>query len=601
MSSKKRSIRFLKGAKQYRVSQEFSTLAIESFLQSIDCPRALTVWLLFKYGEHAQLANLGIDPMLYSNAKSFADAYVATSFLSKFKGLTLGSDKEAAAYEKFEKFEQLCRSTNMCFRNLGAHPLFKGEAVWLHNAIKQKISWILGTFGFEEFFSMPDWGPGASTLIKRVEASSPIKFQCETGITRDLHTFISPLLKAMYPSWGIHLEQNGFPQFQVGNKVITVPKSAAIDRVIAVEPGINIWFQLSVGKMIRNRLRRVGINLRDQSCNQILAKIGSVNQSLTTVDLSSASDSIAKEVARELLPDSWFNVMDVLRSHYGNVKGAQVRWEKFSSMGNGFTFPLESLIFYAIAKACAEYVGYDGNVGTYGDDVIIPTSAFALFSRMMDFYGFVINRTKSHSDSLFRESCGAHYFAGVDVKPLYLKDNLKDISSVYSFANAVRLYAFRQGGKLCCDARFRSTFELLVSKVPKALRLRVPEHFGDVGFISNFDEATPKCCGRGFEGYQAIGLMKTRKGRIFEELGLLLSQLWRLSKRDRPVLDDDDTDNQWKHWLVEPSVPEAIGEILKFEAVKGEKNSIPGEGLDLELIKGTVIQWPNLGPWLDLC
>jgi len=608
MSSKKRSSNFLKGVAKYRVDQEVTDLVVERFLSSLDCPRSLAVWLLYKNQEFSQLRDLDFDPNFYNTSQKLADAYAASEFLSKYQGFTSGADKDSAAYEKFTKFENLCKRTNARFRNLAMDPLFHGPVVWLHSAVKQKIAWILGEFSPEEFFSSPDWGPGASTLVKRIEASSPIKFQREAGITRDLYAVVDPLLKEAYPSWYRQLTDSGYgtpmyPRLTVGNTVITVPKNAWINRVIAIEPGINLWFQLSVGKMIRRRLRRVGINLRRQEVNQLLAKIGSITQYLVTVDLSSASDSIALLVAREVLPDRWFEVMDVLRAHYGKINGVQVRWEKFSSMGNGFTFPLESLIFYAVAKCCAEYVGVsDGNVGTYGDDVILPASAFDLFSQMMEFYGFVINRKKSHFNSEFRESCGAHYYRGVDVKPIYLKDRVSDLSSVFSLANALRLFASRRGANLCCDARFRSVFELLMSKVPAAFRLRVPKHFGDVGFISNFDEATPRKAKDRLEGFQVHGLMKLREERWFDGVGLLLSDLWRIEKRaGRTANLDVDTDNRdMLSWLTVPSMAEATDLCCQMGVEKDGYNTIPGSRSKWQEVWAIARQWPDLGPWLDL-
>lgn len=603
MSSKKRSKQFLKGVSSYRVDQGLMPLVIREYLRSLDCPRALAVWLLYENKEHAQLANLSFDPKDYGNTVALANAYAATKFLSKFKKLNLDYDKETVAFEKFKSFELLCKHTNNRFRDLSADPLFKGPAVWLHNAVIRKIEWLLGDWSTEEFFRMPDWGPGASTLIRRANASSPRKFQSETGITRDLHALIpTDMIISAYPLWGVHLVRVGFPTYQVGNKVITVPKDASTDRVIAIEPGINLWFQLSVGEMISRRLSRVGIDLHDQSKNQALAKLGSKTSNLVTVDLSSASDSIAWRVVEALLPPRWYHVMDACRSHYGNIKGEQVRWEKFSSMGNGFTFALESLIFYAVATCCAEFVGAHGNVGTYGDDVILPTLAFDLFSTMMDFYGFRINWKKSHYDSPFRESCGAHFYGGVDVKPIYLKDSLSDLSSIYKLANAIRLLAFRRGANLCCDARFRHVHSRLVASIPSALRLRVPEPWGDAGLISNFDEASPARCGFGIEGYRVSGLMKARKSFRFEEQGYLLSQLWYLDKRTQTSLFKGDADEEGERlpFSGAPYMPETTNPLEYCPQKATGRNSVPAQREVFKLVVGMCRQWTDLGPWLDL-
>jgi len=554
---------------------------------------------MFINNEHQQIAELEFRALDYQSPCDFASAYTASLLLSKYKKLKLPFDKKKRAMEKFQKFEISCRETNIRFNNLALDPLFKGPSVWLHEVVKQKIAGLLGEFDVQEFFSMADWGPGASTLIKRRDASSPTKFQLETGITRDLSALLPmQLLSAVYPHWAQHLENSdSYPNYQVGNKVITVPKNAAIDRVIAVEPGLNLFFQKSVGKMIEKRLSRVGIDLHDQGINQKLAQSGSNSGLLATIDFSSASDSISFAVVRELLPYSWFRVLDTLRSHFGLVDGKWTRWNKFSSMGNGFTFQLESLIFWAIAKAVTQYLDINLPVGVYGDDVVVATAAVPLFSKMSEFYGFTFNPVKSFFSTGFRESCGAHFYLGRDVKPVYLKDELRDISSVYSFANAIRLYASRRCCGVACDSAFRKVFALLVRVVPSSLRLRVPQSSGDVGFISNFDEACPRLIRGGHEGYRVYTLAKRRRTVYYEQFGLLLSKLWFVSSstnldgtsRLEFVREDE---------LRGPTLFETNGKLKDLGSSIERGNSVALGNLEFQLVVSNVRQWEDLGPWV---
>ncbi len=597
MSSKKRDIQFLKGLGQYRVAPKETTLAIEAFLSSLDHPRALTVWILFKENEHEQIANLDWDPKSYNSLSDARDSYTATKFLSKYPGLALGADLDEAAWLKFREFELLCKNTNARFRNLSSDSLYKGRAVRLHSEVIRKIEKLLGEFSPEEFFKMPDWGPGASTLIKRKDASAAYKFQSEIGITRDLYSLLPlSLMRKIYPHWTRHLAmESTYPCYQVGNKVITVAKDAKTNRVIAVEPGMNLFFQKSIGDMIALRLRRVGVDLRWQSRNQKLAKIGSITGQLATVDLSSASDSISLSVARELLPSRWYTVMDTCRSHYGHFLGQVVKWEKFSSMGNGFTFPLESLIFYAIAKCCVEYLTPDINtVSVYGDDIILPVSAKELFSEMMAFYGFRINERKSHFDSPFRESCGVHYYSGFDLKPLYLQGKLSTIQTVYQFANAVRRLAHRRNGSLGCDAKFQTLFDHLVAKVPKAFRFRIPETLGDGGFIGNLDEATPRRANFGIEGYEVRHVSEVAKCYTEERIGYLLAELWRISEREGGSLPSRERSS-----MLETLRKIAVRQTLTWNDVGFEgRNSVPLHETRLALSVSIVRLWYDLGPWV---
>jgi len=580
------------------------------FLEGLDCPRALTVAILLREGEHEQLADLEFNPLHYNSLVMLRDSYAATKFLSKYKGLTFDRDLDEVALKKFEKFELLCKSTNFRFRNLALDPKFRGQAVWLHNAVIRKIAKILGDYSADEIVERPDWGPGASTLIKRRDASPAKKFRCETGITRDLYSLIPwEALEVCFPLWADQLVSSGFPNFQVGNKVTTVPKDASTNRVIAIEPGINLWFQKSIGEMIRSRLLRYGVDSRYQSRNQQLARVGSISQHLATVDLSSASDSIAKAVVQELLPTRWFSLLDSCRSHYGTLNESLVHWEKFSSMGNGFTFELETLIFYAVAVCCAEYHDLGTTeVSAYGDDVIVPTACLETFAKMLDFYGFVMNVKKSHFDSPFRESCGGHFFFGVDVKPIYLKDRVTSVPAVYRLANAVRRFAHRSNLRYGCDARFRSVFELLKSSVPVPLRILIPNDLGDGGFISNLDEATPvlarsKPHTLGWEGYIVPNVVEVSKTHQDETVGYLLASLWQLKAsgdidlRPRQYLADIALSRIERFESGRHTMLKAITSYIQPVHLVG-KNAVPLSGRTVfRKVNSIVQQWYDLGPW----
>lgn len=539
MSSKRRNNELAKAVRTYRVGTSATDEAIFNILSAYDSPRSLACWLLYKSGEHVQLSELVVHPEHYDSVVKFRDDYQATNFLSKANFLKLPVSKKQAALAKFHQYEELCGKTNSRFRDLSLDPLFNGPNVWLLNAVTRKIDQILGGFSPDEFVDSSNWGPGVTTLIKGSEVSAFNKFQCETGITRRLYNFIEPWFSLAYPLWG---EKFSRPDssgrvvreqftFEEGNEVVTVPKNAKTDRVIAIEPGLNLWFQKGIGSMIRRRLLRVGVDLNSQVRNQQAALVSSKTGHLATVDFSSASDSISYELIREVLPPRWFSLLDVCRSPVGTLDGAEIKWNKFSSMGNGFTFELESLIFFAAAHAVCEYLGESfQEVSVFGDDVIIPSSCFELFRSFCDFLGFRVNKEKSFSSGWFRESCGSHYFAGVDCKPIFLKEILTNAQSLYKLANNVRMLAHRRSSHLGCDASFRRAWQSLFLRVPKALRFRTPVGFGDGGFVSNFDEATPSKDREqqsfGHEGYCFRGVIETGINRLSEEFGMLLCRLW---------------------------------------------------------------------------
>jgi hypothetical protein len=515
--------------------------AIFNFLHSLDHPRALTCWLLYVNKEHEQLTDLEVDPLDYSVEEEFRDAYIATCFLSKADFLELAVSKKEQAMRKFLKFEEQCRQTNVRFRNPLLDPLNSGSNVWLLNATKRKIEAILGDFSGDEFVEAANWGPGVSTLLKGEHVSAYNKFQSETGITRDLYSLVAPWFKTAYPLCASHLQSksvkvpylpredvDGF-SFERGNVIVTVPKNSKTDRVIAVEPGWNLWFQKSIGTMIRRRLRRFGVNLNSQDKNQQFAHEGAFDGHLATVDFSSASDSISCAVVEELIPPRWYQLMNLTRSVVG-VEGKRVlKWNKFSSMGNGFTFELETLIFYASALAVCDFLGIHSlDVSVFGDDVIIPVLAFPLYSSYCEFLGFTTNKSKSFSSSCFRESCGAHYFGALDCKPLYLKGRLRNVQDLYKLANGIRLLAHRYGFNRSCDRKFLDPWRSLCRGIPKSLRFRIPCGLGEGGLISNFDEATPtlrRNRERSWEGFSFMMLLEVGKNHYCEGPGLLMDRV----------------------------------------------------------------------------
>lgn len=474
------------------IATETTDRFVESYLSALDCPRSLAAWIMFRENEHDQLAALDFNPDYYLDFGHLRDSYLGTKFLSKSVFLKTTVDKKRVAFDGFLASEKSCREVNL--DNFRTAHLKHGSFEWIHNDSIRQIEFCLGDFSADEFFDSANWGPGVTQIIKR-DTSSTNKFRLENGITRALHDFIAPLLGGAYPIWDLTKVKH-----QPGNKIVTVPKNSRTDRTIAIEPGLNLWFQKSIGSMIRRRLLRLGCNLNSQERNQRLARVGSRTNKLATVDFASASDSISISTVEALLPRRWYTLMNLVRSRCGSLEGNQFFYEKFSSMGNGFTFELESLIFLALARSCCRKLHVDEKqVSVYGDDVIIPVEAFDLFVEICKIYGFSVNRQKSFQSGGFRESCGSHYYDGGDCKPYYLKGVVEGELQVYLAANSISRLS-SSGMIFGRDGRFESCHRFLRSKVRNPCL--ISDGYGDGGFIVDFDEATPPRARHGIEGYR---------------------------------------------------------------------------------------------------
>ena len=304
---------------------------------------------------------------------------------------------------------------------------------------------------------------GASTSRRRTESHPALKYLGEAHSTPEAYDLFLDLAEEM-PGWLLHGDINVVTVR--GNSLFTVPKNTTIDRVACKEPDVNMFLQKGLGSTIRRCLRRRGINLNDQSINRALAREGSTSGELATLDLSSASDSVSTGLVELVVPDLWFSYLNRCRCSITIIDGEEHVNEMFSSMGNGFTFELESLLFYAIARATAYHRGISGIVSVYGDDIIVPTELYEDLKWTLGFFGFSVNPDKSFAVGSFRESCGGHYDLGRDITPFYIREPVADIRTLILLANNLRSWAGR-GGCTILDPDVYPLWAHLKSLIPR--------------------------------------------------------------------------------------------------------------------------------------
>lgn len=203
-----------------------------------------------------------------------------------------------------------------------------------------------------------------------------------------------------------------------------VPKSFKSVRSIMPNTVIGALHSDGIGRMITKRLKRAGLDITTlQSYHRDLAQFASLDGELATCDQSSASDNITVELARYLLPPAWFNAIMVGRLDKVKLpSGEQIDLMSLCTMGIGFTFPLQTLIFYSLALGIdSQFNAEQGLISCYGDDLIFPNGNFLFFEKFATHCGLLINHDKSFYTGLFRESCGGDYYHGMDVRPFQPK------------------------------------------------------------------------------------------------------------------------------------------------------------------------------------
>jgi hypothetical protein len=475
--------------------------------------------------------------------------------------------------EKFESSENRCREINEKFCFVGLNFSFLERSI-LERA-RSEIKRILRVFSWDAAMPFLSHGPGATFGSKRDRGHPWYKFGDKqptvTGECLALtHAFIEacPLIRKEWENNAVD------PKVVRGSKVTTVPKDARSDRVIAIEPQLNMFFQKGIGGLMRSRLKQAGCDLNDQTINQRLALLGSREGNLATIDLASASDSISRSLVEFLIPEDWLVALKACRSARSlTSKGDFLFLQKFSSMGNGYTFELESLIFLSLARAVASLKGERASdCSVYGDDIVVPCSIAGSLISILDACGFSTNVEKSFVDGPFRESCGKHYFLGRDVTPFYLKKKVKAVDECFHLVNSIRRLAFRLNGlDYGCHVDLHPAYAMALSLVDRRyLQYSVPEGYGDGGILRDFDEVCPrpKPAQGWVEGYRTSCL--SRKYNSFDG-GEWPALLWRLSDLERRSA---------------PSVGGGMGTRVPLRVYK------------LKAVKLSVQRWVSLGPWV---
>ncbi len=455
--------------------------------------RQLNSWLMA--GEYRKIVDARIEPSSYEEAALFARDYLAYALLRKYDHFPLGVDTAAAAMDKFLESESACEKTNKTkVRPYVIHSCGITPESYISYA-RSKIKSLLGSFDWNHASECFSFSGGASTRLKRKNGAPFYKFQGKPETTRN-NALLSICAIWSTPLWKAEMEARygsdpcEWVSVVEGSRVTTVPKTALTDRCIAIEPDMNMFIQKGIGSVIRSKLRSVGIDLNDQTHNQKLAKIGSRTGSLATIDLASASDSIALELVRLLLPHDWFDALMRCRSEVGVLpNGIKHPFEKISSMGNGYTFELESLIFWALARSVIDLRECeDRRLGVYGDDIVIHNSCAEELIGLLDYCGFKTNVDKTFVSGPFRESCGKHYFYGEDVTPFYCKEPLDTLPRKFWVSNSVRLWASHRHN----PTRYQNLYDFCVQTIPQAKRFPIPGNFGNEnGLWASWDEACP--------------------------------------------------------------------------------------------------------------
>jgi len=285
---------------------------------------------------------------------------------------------------------------------------------------------------------VPRHGPGAVATRQQLQEKY-LWTNVSSNITR-----MFPLDEFFFASQG-HV-CDAYRSFErIGSKdlparVILVPKDSRGPRLISCEPVDYQWIQQGImAKLVRHvetlPLTRFNIHFTDQGPNRCGAQLGSLRGKYATLDLNEASDRVSLSLVRALFPPHIVEVLESARTSATQLPdGRVVKLQKFAPMGSALCFPILALTVWSLLTAAARDRDARESILVYGDDVIVPTQNALNAIETLESFGLKINRDKSCTNGLFRESCGMDAFKGSDVTPVRFRTvwSSKPSPEVYS-------------------------------------------------------------------------------------------------------------------------------------------------------------------------
>lgn len=414
------------------------------------------------------------DSLLFSEDEGWAGHSSSASVIGEYRlrsqfsaliekydydeGVIPDVDPEQRALDLLAKDERRNKRLNTIFRayrtrGTWRHPSHPHIADVMHRVLTENVP-------YNEIYALCDFSGGASLHTSGNTTHFGAKFET-LGVTGGC---VEHALNALCANQQIvtGFSAGAFPGDDLGswlwarsnlrgrvklvgyNKISCVPKKYSIKRTISKEPEGNLFVQKGVDQWLKKRLLdELNIDLTSQDVNQVMAREGSLGGAdpYVTIDVKSASQGVFREMVPYLCPMEWSTFLNEIRSPSGEWPNGDIRrYEVFSTMGNGFTFPLESLIFSACCIAAYRLAGMKCDYRVYGDDIIVRQSVALLLIEILQSLGFRTNNDKTFVFGPFRESCGANWYTGRSVVPTYIRKRITSRADLHSVHNRLVCY-----------------------------------------------------------------------------------------------------------------------------------------------------------------
>lgn len=425
------------------------------------CSDALYLSLLADVGHIVGEQDARREPWPDITPRQYAVHALLNSFYKKFVD-NESRNASSVALEKFETANKQCSDWELNLSNSLDETLYGEFKRAIYEFWYPKGEPLVG--GFYDLHDRGVASPGSAVDSNGMDFYTKF-FSSKLSYTNPFIRDMYELCVKDHPVWEaaeITRSKLYGNQAQVkGSRLSFVNKTNDEKRVTCSEPPLNMFYQLGLAGILEDRIREVwNISLSDQpDFNRLLAWQGSIGLDRCTIDLSSASDTIGYRMCKEVMPRDMFAWFDLLRCTQTEVDGRAIELSMISSMGNGFTFPLETMLFLCIVTAAFRTAGVKmvrnkryqdksrnrpGNFGVFGDDIIAPAQIARWVIRLCGLLGFTVNVAKTFVEGPFRESCGSDYFKGLSVRGVYIKSIVVQ-QDRYAIINNLSLWTARTG------------------------------------------------------------------------------------------------------------------------------------------------------------
>lgn len=323
---------------------------------------------------------------------------------------------------------------------------------WLSNTIRGARRYLFEVFkGFDCMDIYPRHGPGAVSTRERLWD----KYQWTNVPARITNEYPFDAYFKASPGHvcDTYRDFNEVTDMEDLARVVLVPKDSRGPRLISCEPLSFQWIQQGLSRAIvrhveRHRLTKDSVRFTDQQPNRFAALYGSKTGRYSTLDLAEASDRVSLGLVRALFPEPLLSKVLATRSLGTTLPDkTEIMLTKFAPMGSALCFPILALTVWSLLRSGLETFGATSDVISgvyvYGDDVVVPVEYTEHAIRILESFGLKVNRDKSCSSGLFRESCGMDAFNGVCVTPVRFRTpwtshrSPESYESYISYANAL--------------------------------------------------------------------------------------------------------------------------------------------------------------------